>query len=66
MDEANSADTLREGLQAAITGTDKVSIDALTKLVSAAFDRAALEIDGGANPAEVRAAMRWLLLQMPG
>lgn len=64
IDEANANNTLREGLQAAVTGADKVSIDALTKLLSAAFDRAALEIDAGANPAEVRAAMRWLLLKM--
>lgn len=66
IDEANAADTLREGLQAAITSADKVSIDALTKLLSAAFDRAALDIDSGADPAEVRAALRWLLLKMLG
>ncbi|RZJ18640.1 MAG: TetR/AcrR family transcriptional regulator [Haliea sp.] len=61
MDEANAADTLREGLLAAITGADKVSVDALSSLLSAAFDRAALEIDGGADAAKVRAALLWLL-----
>lgn len=66
IDEANANNTLREGLQAAVAGADKVSIDALTKLLSAAFDRAALEIDAGANVAEVRAAMRWLLLKLLG
>lgn len=66
VDEANAADTLREGLLAAITGADKVSIDALSSLLSAAFDRAALEVDGGADATEVRAALRWLLLKMLG
>lgn len=66
MDEANAADTLREGLLAAITGADKVSVDALSGLLSAAFDRAALEIDGGADAAEVRAALLWLLDKMLG
>ena len=66
IDEANANNTLREGLQAAVTGADEVSIDALTKLLSAAFDRAALEIDAGANVTEVRATMRWLLLKMLG
>jgi len=61
MDESGAADTLREGLLAAIPGTKGVSIDALSKLLSAAFDRAALEIDAGADPKAVRAAMLWLL-----
>lgn len=66
MDEDNAADTLREGLLAAITGAGKVSVDALSGLLSAAFDRAALEIDGGADAAEVRAALLWLLAKMLG
>jgi AcrR family transcriptional regulator len=61
MDEENAANTLREGLLAALTGADKVSVNALSSLLSAAFDRAALDIDGGANAAEVRAALLWLL-----
>lgn len=64
MDEANAADTLREGLQAAIPAATAVSITALSSLLSAAFDRAALEIDGGADPGDVRAAMHWLLGKM--
>lgn len=64
MDEDNAADTLREGLLVAITRNDKVSVDALSALLSAAFDRAALDIDGGADAAEVRAALLWLLGKM--
>jgi len=66
MDEANATDTLREGLRAAIPGAGTVSINALSSLLSAAFDRAALEIDAGADPGEVRTAMYWLLHKMLG
>jgi len=66
MDEANAADTLREGLFAAIPDAESISINALSSLLSAAFDRAALEIDAGTDPEEVRAAMRWLLNKMLG
>ena len=64
MDEDNAADTLREGLLAAVTGANKVSVDALSGLLSAAFDRAALDIDSGAHVAEVRAALLWMLHRM--
>ena len=64
MDEANAADTLREGLLAAIPDANTVSINALSSLLSAAFDRAALEINAGTDPDEVRAAMHWLLKKM--
>lgn len=64
MDEDNAADTLREGLLAAVTGAGKVSVDALSGLLSAAFDRAALDIDSGADAAEVRAALLWMLHRM--
>lgn len=63
LDEANAANTLREGLAAALPRTKKVSLAALSGLLSAAFDRAALEIDGGADPGEVRTAMLWLVAQ---
>jgi hypothetical protein len=43
-----------------------VAVDALSQLLSAAFDRAALEIDAGADAKEVRAAMRWLIEQALG
>ncbi|MGQ2979019.1 MAG: TetR/AcrR family transcriptional regulator [Polaromonas sp.] len=64
LDEDNAADTLREGLLAAIPGAGKLPMDALAGLLSAAFDRAALDIDGGADAAEVRAALLWLLEKM--
>jgi AcrR family transcriptional regulator len=61
MDESNVAFTLRDGLSAALPDAQDVSIDALSRLLSAAFDRAALETDAGADPEAVRAAMLWLL-----
>ncbi|WP_296921003.1 hypothetical protein [Polaromonas sp.] len=42
-------------------GAESAFIEALSGLLSAAFDRAALDIDGGADVAEVRAALLWLL-----
>lgn len=61
MDESHAAGTLREGLAAAMPEKAGVSVDALARLLSAAFDRAALDMDAGAEPEEVRGAMRWLL-----
>lgn len=61
LDEATSAATLVEGLRELGTVPDTVSVDALAGLVSAAFDRAALAIDAGADPGEQTAALRWLL-----
>lgn len=66
MDDANAAHSLRQGLQRAGMGRGEVAVDALSQLLSAAFDRAALEIDAGANAKEVRAAMRWLIEQALG
>jgi AcrR family transcriptional regulator len=66
IDDANAAHSLREGLVRAGVGRGKVSVDALSQLLSAAFDRAALEIDAGADANEVRAAMRWLIEQALG
>lgn len=63
MDESNAASTLREGLVAAALDAEAVSIDALSKLLSAAHDRAALEIEAGADAGEIRTAMLWLLRQ---
>jgi AcrR family transcriptional regulator len=63
MDDATSANSLRQGLARAGMGRGEVSLDALARLLSAAFDRAALEIDAGADAGKVRAAMLWLLEQ---
>lgn len=67
LDDANAAATLREGLAAARVGQgDGISLAALAELLSAAFDRAALQIDAGAAPDEVRAALLWLLQRALG
>lgn len=66
IDDANAAQSLRAGLKRAGMGRGEVSVDALSQLLSAAFDRAALEIDAGADAKEVRAAMRWLVEQALG
>ena len=65
IDEANAADTLREGLAAAMP-RPPASLHALAPLLSAAFDRAALEIEAGADPAQVGDAMVWLLRRVLG
>lgn len=61
LDDTTSAASLRQGLERAGVGKDEASLDALTPLLSAAFDRAALAIDAGADAEETRAAMMWLL-----
>ncbi|PZX21767.1 putative TRANSCRIPTIONal REGULATOR, TetR family [Cupriavidus phytorum] len=61
LDEANAARTLREGLEAA--GVDAGGV---APLLSAAFDRAALEIEAGADAGSVREAMLWLLRRVLG
>lgn len=66
MDESNAAATLREGLAEAGVASGDVPLQALAGLLSAAFDRAALEVDMGADAGEVRAAMRWLLQRTLG
>ncbi|MGO1001966.1 TetR/AcrR family transcriptional regulator [Lysobacter sp. CA196] len=66
IDESNAAETLHAGLAAAIGRDEEVSIDALSKLLSAAFDRAALEIDAGGDPEVVKAAMLWLVQRTLG
>jgi AcrR family transcriptional regulator len=62
IDERSSALTLREGLRAAAAPLPGgVALERLTPLVSAAFDRAALDLAAGASPRAVEAAMRFLL-----
>ncbi|EYS91703.1 TetR family transcriptional regulator [Cupriavidus sp. SK-4] len=62
LDDANAARTLREGLEAA--GLDPQGD--VAPLLSAAFDRAALEIEAGADAVRVRGAMLWLLRRVLG
>lgn len=64
LDEDNAARTLRSGLEAAMSGRNASSsapLSALADLLSAAFDRAALAIDGGEDAAEYRAAIAVLI-----
>lgn len=59
LDQAHAGRTLREGLAAALDQriAPPLTVDALATLLSAAFDRAALAIDAGDDPAAIRAAM---------
>lgn len=61
IDASNAARTLREGLAEAMGDAPSVSLDALASLLSAAFDRAALDIDGGADADTVQSAVDWML-----
>ncbi|QQP99426.1 TetR/AcrR family transcriptional regulator [Lysobacter enzymogenes] len=60
IDEANAGSALQEGLAEAL-GDANVDIATLARLLSASFDRAALEIDAGADARRTRNAMLWLL-----
>ncbi|MDR7332185.1 helix-turn-helix domain-containing protein [Roseateles asaccharophilus] len=62
LDAAHAEASLRAGLQA--VGVRGVDLALLTGWVSAAFDRAALDLQTGADPAAVRKAMRWLLARV--
>ncbi|GJG98032.1 TetR/AcrR family transcriptional regulator [Cupriavidus pauculus] len=59
LDAEHAGRTLREGLQAAVGHglPPRTPVDALAALLSAAFDRAALEIEAGGDLEQFRAAM---------
>ena len=59
LDSQHAGRTLREGLRAAIGEVlpDNTPVDALAALLSAAFDRAALEIEAGGDSGQFHAAM---------
>lgn len=64
LDEENAARTLRDGLVAAIGGEPVMSAEqltALTDLLSAAFDRAALAVAGGEDDRIYRSAIVLLI-----
>lgn len=61
---ANGTEDLREGLSRALPGRSTQHIDAMTTLLSAAFDRAALEISYGGDPVAYKAAMHQLVGQV--
>jgi AcrR family transcriptional regulator len=59
LDEANAARTLREGLQVAMAESGQTALPSsiLAVLLSAAFDRAAIAIERGADPKAFRSTM---------
>lgn len=61
LDEANAGASLRQGLAAALPRRDAAFVRALAALLGAAFDRAARDIDAGADAVATRKAMRWLI-----
>lgn len=64
IDARHAMGSLREGIAAAVTqgGLPRdLPIDAATALLSAAFDRAAMSIGGGADAASYRAALTMLI-----
>jgi AcrR family transcriptional regulator len=65
LDARHFASSLEEGLRAALR-RDRVFTAGLARLVSAAFDRAALDIASGTDPATARKAMRWLVERLVG
>jgi AcrR family transcriptional regulator len=60
IDDTNAAATLAEGLTAAGLART-VPVGVLASLLSAAFDRAALDVAAGSDAKSVRKTMRWLL-----
>ena len=69
LDEEHAARTLREGLAAAIGRKPAMSAEqlaALTDLLSAAFDRAALAVAGGGDDGIYRSAILLLLQRIVG
>lgn len=67
LDKANAARTLREGLEAALAGSAEgadLLLAAMTELLSAAFDRAALAIDAGADADDYGAAISVLIRRL--
>ena len=64
IDAANAAATLREGLVEALPDRSDGFLDMLSRLMAAACDRAALEIDHGADPAATGEALLWMMQQL--
>ncbi len=60
LDEANAMRTLKEGLEAAMPDSE-MPLGVLAVLLSAAFDRAALAIDGGADRRTFSSAIQLLI-----
>ncbi|MDB5526719.1 MAG: putative transcriptional regulator, TetR family [Rhizobium sp.] len=65
IDRESPASTLVAGLAAATGRPVDASLEALSSLLSAAFDRAALDIGAGAAPAPYRQLLKQLLVIIP-
>ena len=63
IDDRHGNRTLREGVQAAMetSALRRLPLDAITALLGAAFDRAALSVEAGADPDAFRAALAGLI-----
>ncbi len=61
IDSDHAEATLRAGLEALLLGSDPAGLDAMTDLLSAAFDRAALAINEQLDPQPYRNAIVMLL-----
>ncbi|WP_420563208.1 TetR/AcrR family transcriptional regulator [Thalassobaculum sp.] len=61
LDRSTGGGTLRQGLSEAMRRVDPAELDALADCLSAAFDRAALAIAGGADPAAYCTAITRLI-----
>lgn len=68
LDEAHGARTLREGLEAAMSSEERerLPVPALSALLSAAFDRAALAIESGADETAFRTVMIGIIERILG
>ena len=67
LDDSTSARTLREGLEAALSGGSRdpgMPLATVTDLLSASFDRAALAIDAGGSVADYSAAISVLIRRL--
>jgi AcrR family transcriptional regulator len=68
IDRRTGENELRQGLELVLQGEDSKAMPhgALSEVLSAAFDRAALAVVSGESPEEYRAALRILLTGIPG
>ena len=68
IDRETGRSELRQGLELAISqaGADRVPIDALAAVLSAAFDQAALDIVSGQSAEDYKDALRILCAGVPG
>ncbi len=68
IDRRTGQNELRQGIAFALKGEDAVGVphDALSTILSAAFDKAALAVASGESVQEYREALRLLMIGIPG